>query len=63
MTVRTGRFELSGVERMRYFAEPWLYPKGHRSYAPYPYTLLNYYGGFMQRIYDWQGRPRKVGRV
>ncbi len=54
---------LCGVKKMVRVERPWEYPYGHRSYAPPrwgPYTLLIYASGFMQRIYDSQGIPRRV---
>lgn len=60
-TVRVGRVEISDVRRMVYEPTPWEYPREHPAYARYsPYTLLIHNSGFMQRIYDWQGRPVRV---
>lgn len=61
MTVRTGRILLDGVARMRHEPAPWLYPVNHPAHHwREAYTLLIYFGGFKQRIYDWQGRPERV---
>lgn len=59
--VQTGRYRLDGVKRMIHEPTPWAYERNDPRYAwSWSYTLLVYHGGFMQRIYDWQGRPRRV---
>lgn len=59
--VMTGRFRLSGVQSMRYEPTPWVYHSSDRRYArDWPYTCLTFVGGFMMRVYDWEGRPRRV---
>lgn len=61
MTVRTGSYTLCGIRKMRRESTPWWYSPNDPRYArDWPYTLLIYHGGFMQRIYDWQGKPKVV---
>ena len=38
--------------RAYYHPTPWIYDCGSRSYSRFPYTLLVFPGGFMQRVYD-----------